>query len=193
MSTYPVILFHKPYGVLSQFSDDEGRETLKDYIDKPHFYPAGRLDKDSEGLLVLVNNGTLQAHITHPEHKLAKTYVVQVEGVITEKALKQLRKGVELNDGITLPAKAKRTAHPQVEPRHPPIRSRKDSPTSWVKITICEGRNRQVRRMLAHVGFPVLRLIRVSVGNWQLEGLQQGQFVQVHTSINALLQKSHAE
>ena len=170
-----VILLNKPFGVLCQFTDGEGRATLADYVDRPGYYPAGRLDRDSEGLVVLTDDGRLQAVIADPKHKLAKTYLVQVEGEITDAALGQLRLGVLLNDGPTLPAGARRIDAPAwLGERDPPVRFRKSVPTSWVELTIREGRNRQVRRMTAAVGFPTLRLIRWAVGPWTLEGLAPG-------------------
>ncbi len=174
-----IILFNKPFNVLSQFTDSDGRETLKDYINIKGFYPAGRLDRDSEGLLVLTNDGKLQAEISNPKFKKAKTYIAQVEGTITAKAIQSLINGVELKDGITLPANAKKISAPKLWQRNPPVRFRKTVPESWLKITIYEGRNRQVRRMLASVGFPCLRLIRVSIDNWQLDNLLPGEFIQL--------------
>ena len=172
-----IILFNKPYNVLSQFRDDSGKQTLKDFLpDHPGFYAAGRLDFDSEGLMVLTNNGPLQHRISSPAHKLAKTYWVQVEGTITIDALKKLRSGIELKDGKTLPAQAKLIPEPVVWPRNPPIRERKNIPTSWIALTIKEGKNRQVRRMTASVGFPTLRLIRVQIGEWTLEKLLPGEY-----------------
>lgn len=170
-----LLLFNKPYNVLSQFTDDGGRPTLAAFIDIPGIYPAGRLDYDSEGLLLLTDDGRLQARVAHPRHKLPKTYWVQVEGLIDEAALRKLRNGVDLKDGRTLPAQARALAPPDLWPRDPPIRVRKSVPDSWLELTIREGRNRQVRRMTAAVGFPTLRLVRVKIGDWKLGDLLPGE------------------
>jgi 23S rRNA pseudouridine2457 synthase len=170
-----VILLNKPFGVLCQFTGDGTRPTLKDHVDAPHVYPAGRLDTDSEGLVVLTADGALQARIAHPKHKLAKTYWVQVEGIPTPAQLLNLARGVALDGVLTRPAKARAMPGPPgLWPRDPPIRVRKLIPTSWVELVIHEGRNRQVRRMTAAVGLPTLRLIRWAVGPWTLEGLAPG-------------------
>ena len=175
-----LVLFNKPYNVLSQFTDTDSSakvsQTLASFIDLPNVYPAGRLDKDSEGLLLLTNNGQLQHHISNPEMKMPKSYWVQVEGEIDQAALDKLKSGVELKDGISKPATATKINDPTIWPRVPPIRDRKNIPTSWLNLTIREGRNRQVRRMTAAVGFPTLRLVRHQIGEWQLQDLLPGEY-----------------
>jgi len=177
-----LILFNKPFGVLSQFTDrgsDGARATLSDHIAVPGVYPAGRLDRDSEGLLLLTDDGRLQARIAEPRYKMLKTYWVQVEGEPVEDALAALRAGVALNDGLTRPAQAQRMAAPELWPRDPPVRFRKSVPDCWLSLTISEGRNRQVRRMTAAVGHPTLRLVRHRIGGWTLDGLQPGEWREI--------------
>lgn len=175
-----ILLLNKPFNVLCQFTDEQQRDHLGHYITGENYrdyYAAGRLDRDSEGLVVLTNNGKLQHHIASPKFKLPKTYWVQVEGDITQDALYALTHGVELKDGKTQPAQAKTLERPQVWSRIPPIRERQNIPTSWISLTITEGKNRQVRRMTAAVGFPTLRLIRYSVGDWTIDNIPNGQFI----------------
>ena len=174
-----LILFNKPYDVLSQFTDrgtQTQRATLSDFLDIPGVYPAGRLDRDSEGLLLLTDDGRLQARIADPKFKLPKTYLVQVEGEAGEAALEQLRRGVALKDGVTRPAEVERIDDPGLWPRDPPIRVRKSIPDCWLRLTIREGKNRQVRRMTAAIGHPTLRLVRWSIGEWSLQGIGQGEW-----------------
>ena len=171
-----LIVFNKPYGVLSQFTPEGRWRGLKDFIDIPGVYVAGRLDADSEGLLLLTGDGKLQAHISDPRFKMEKNYWVQVEGVPDEAALQLLRDGVKLNDGITRPASARLMAPPALWPRDPPVRVRQSIPTAWLELVIREGRNRQVRRMTAAAGFPTLRLVRAGIGPWQLDGLAPGSW-----------------
>lgn len=178
-----LILFNKPYGVLCQFTDGNAgpaRPTLSDFIDVPGVYPAGRLDLDSEGLLLLTDDGKLQARIADPRFKMPKTYLVQVEGDAQEASLDQLRRGVRLKDGLTLPAEVERIPAPALWPRDPPVRFRKSVPDCWLKLTIREGRNRQIRRMTAAVGHPTLRLLRWSIGDWTIEGMQPAQWRQAY-------------
>lgn len=172
-----LIAFNKPYGVLSQFTDSAHRPTLAAYLAMPGVYVAGRLDRDSEGLLALTDNGALQARLTHPRYKPSKSYWVQVEGIPDASALEPLRQGIVLNDGPTLPARVRRIAEPVgLWPRDPPIRYRVAIPTCWLEITLQEGRNRQIRRMTAAVGYPTLRLIRYRIGGWTLDTLRPGQW-----------------
>ncbi len=176
-----LILFNKPFRVMCQFTDEKGgtdgnrRATLADWITTPAVYPAGRLDFESEGLLLLTENGQLQHQIASPRQKMPKTYWVQVEGEVSDKALLQLRKGVDLKDGRTRPADVVPMEPPDLWPRNPPVRHRESVPTSWIRITITEGKNRQVRRMTAAVGFPTLRLVRYGIGDWNLDGLAPGE------------------
>jgi 23S rRNA pseudouridine2457 synthase len=170
------VAFNKPMDVLSQFTDDGHWPGLKRYLDMPGMYPAGRLDRDSEGLLLLTNDGKLQAQITSPKAKMEKTYLAQVEGIPDDEALGKLRKGLILKDGPTRPAKVRAIEPPTLWPRVPPVRERKSVPDSWLEITITEGRNRQVRRMCAAVGLPCLRLVRWSIGPWELDALQPGEW-----------------
>ncbi|NOI12759.1 pseudouridine synthase [Vibrio hepatarius] len=174
-----VIAFNKPYDTLSQFTDGDGRKTLADFIPVKDVYAAGRLDRDSEGLMILTNDGILQAKLTQPSSKSPKTYWVQVDGVPSEADLDKLRKGVELKDGMTLPAQVEVIQQPQVWERTPPVRFRANIPTTWLAITIIEGRNRQVRRMTANIGFPTLRLIRYSMGDVTLSNLQPGEWQEI--------------
>jgi 23S rRNA pseudouridine2457 synthase len=177
-----LIAFNKPYGVLCQFTPEPGgppRPTLADFIERPGVYPAGRLDMDSEGLLLLTDDGRLQARISDPRYKLAKTYLAQVEGEAAEEQLTMLRNGVRLKDGLTLPAEAEAIDPPALWPRDPPVRFRKTVPDCWLSLKIREGKNRQVRRMTAAVGLPTLRLVRWAVGEWTLEGLAPGEWREV--------------
>ena len=176
-----LILLNKPFGVLSQFTGGKegGEDTLAHLVDVPDVYPAGRLDKDSEGLLLLTDDGRLQSRIAEPRYKMAKTYLVQVEGEVGGDALEQLARGVELKDGLTRPARAKRIDPPPVWERDPPVRYRKSVPDSWIALEITEGRNRQVRRMTAAMGLPTLRLIRWRIGEWSVEGIAPGTYREI--------------
>lgn len=179
-----LILLNKPYGVICQFSGDGDRPTLKDYVPVPGIYPAGRLDTDSEGLLLLTDDGALQHRIADPRHKLAKTYLVQVEGELDDDALARLAAGLDLGDFVTRPCEARPVAEPEwLWPRDPPVRFRKSVPTSWLEIVLREGKNRQVRRMTAKAGYPTLRLVRVAIGEWSLDGLAPGEWREVPLAV----------
>jgi len=180
-----IILFNKPFQVLSQFTDELGRATLADFLSAPAFKVAGRLDYDSEGLLLLTDDGALQQQIANPRHKRWKVYQVQVEGLVSDDALQRLAAGVELKDGPTLPARAVRIPPPPLWPRTPPVRERKSVPDSWLELSIREGRNRQVRRMTAAVGYPTLRLVRIRIGDWSVAGLQPGEYRELEVHLPA--------
>lgn len=181
-----LIALNKPFDVLCQFTDEQGRATLKDFVPVPGVYPAGRLDRDSEGLLLLTSDGRLQARIADPRHKMAKTYWVQVEGEPTGEQLEQLRQGVMLKDGLTAPARVKVIPDPELWPRNPPVRFRKTVPDRWLEVVIREGRNRQVRRMTAAVGLPTLRLVRMQIGPWTLGDLLPGHWRELDPHLRAL-------
>ena len=178
-----LLLFNKPFNVLCQFTDKQGRKTLSDYITTKNVYPAGRLDYDSEGLILLTDDGNLQNKISDPQYKLAKTYWVQIEGIPNEISLAKLRNGILLKDGITKLARIKIITTPRVWERNPPIRKRKNIPTSWIELKIKEGKNRQIRRMTAAIGHPTLRLIRFAIGDWNINGINSGDWKETPHSL----------
>jgi 23S rRNA pseudouridine2457 synthase len=186
-----LILFNKPYGVLCQFRRTDERSTLADFFSDPTIHPCGRLDFDSEGLLLLTDDGQLNTQITEPKYKLPKTYWAQVDREISDEAIQLLQQGVMLNDGMTAPAKVKKIAQPTIWQRDPPIRYRANIPTSWLELTISEGRNRQVRRMTAAVGFPTLRLIRVQIGDWKIDDLALGMSKEINVSLGRIKHGNH--
>lgn len=188
-----LILFNKPFKVMSQFSESGDKATLANFIEIPNIYPAGRLDYDSEGLLLLTDNGQLQHRIAHPKHKSTKTYWVQVEGEPNTENLGKLRKGIELKDGLTLPAGIKVIEEPTIWARTPPIRERANIPTTWLEIKISEGRNRQVRRMTAAIGHPTLRLVRMQIGDWSVENIVPGEYVEIEVEAPPVKKRAYQQ